>query len=94
MTDFLILLSAELVKNVLGFNQEKRGKNEKENLLSLLEPDDLVKYGLIPELIGRLHVVATLNEITKEDMVKILTEPKKCDIKTISKALCDRRRSA
>ena len=68
--DFLTLSSAELAKTYLDLTKEKRGKNEKENLLSLLEPDDLVKYGLIPELIGRLHVVATLNEITKEDMVK------------------------
>jgi ATP-dependent clp protease ATP-binding subunit clpX len=53
----------------------------------MLEPDDLVKYGLIPELIGRLHVVATLNEITKEDMVKILTEPKNAILKQYQK-LC------
>ncbi|WP_141088471.1 ATP-dependent protease ATP-binding subunit ClpX, partial [Campylobacter concisus] len=77
----LDIIERRVGKNVLGFNQEKRGKNEKENLLSLLEPDDLVKYGLIPELIGRLHVVATLNEITKEDMVKILTEPKNAILK-------------
>lgn len=62
--------------NVLGFNQEKRGKEEEEALIELVEPDDLVNFGLIPELIGRLHSIATLNQITKEDMVKILTEPK------------------
>ena len=83
----LDIIERRVGKNVLGFNQEKRGKNEKENLLSLLEPDDLVKYGLIPELIGRLHVVATLNEITKEDMVKILTEPKNAILKQYQK-LC------
>ena len=83
----LDIIERRVGKNVLGFNQEKRGKNEKENLLSLLEPDDLVRYGLIPELIGRLHVVATLNEITKEDMVKILTEPKNAILKQYQK-LC------
>ncbi len=62
--------------NVLGFGQEKKGKQEQENILELVEPDDLVKYGLIPELIGRLHMVATLNEITEDDMVHILNEPK------------------
>lgn len=46
-----------------------------------VEADDLVKYGLIPELIGRLHMIATLNEITEEDMVHILTEPKNALIK-------------
>jgi ATP-dependent Clp protease ATP-binding subunit ClpX len=65
-----------LGKNVLGFGQEKRGKSEKTNLLSLVEPDDLVHFGLIPELIGRLHAITTLNEITTEDMIRILTQPK------------------
>ncbi|WP_198305934.1 ATP-dependent Clp protease ATP-binding subunit ClpX [Arcobacter vandammei] len=67
--------------NVLGFNHEKKSKNDEEKVISKVETDDLVKYGLIPELIGRLHMVATLNEITKEDMVHILTEPKNALIK-------------
>lgn len=79
------IIENRLGKNVLGFNQEKRNKSERENLLNLLEPDDLVHYGLIPELIGRLHVVATLNEITKDDMVKILTEPKNAILKQYQK---------
>ena len=62
--------------NVLGFNQDKKSKVEQDKIISNVETDDLVKYGLIPELIGRLHMIATLNEITKEDMVHILTEPK------------------
>ncbi len=67
--------------NVLGFNQDKKAKNSDEKLISKVETDDLVKYGLIPELIGRLHMVATLNEITEDDMVHILTEPKNALIK-------------
>ena len=67
--------------NVLGFNHEKKSKNDHEKVMSKVETDDLVKYGLIPELIGRLHMIATLNEITKEDMVHILTEPKNSLIK-------------
>ena len=67
--------------NVLGFNQDKKGKNDHDKVLSKVEADDLVKYGLIPELIGRLHMVATLNEITEDDMVHILTEPKNALIK-------------
>jgi len=43
--------------------------------MTKVESDDLVHFGMIPELIGRLHVIATLNEIDKDDMVKILTEP-------------------
>ncbi|MDD2886792.1 MAG: ATP-dependent Clp protease ATP-binding subunit ClpX [Aliarcobacter sp.] len=67
--------------NVLGFNQDKKNKKDDEKTLSKVEADDLVKYGLIPELIGRLHMVATLNEITEDDMVHILTEPKNALIK-------------
>ena len=67
--------------NVLGFNQDKKSKNDHDKVISNVETDDLVKYGLIPELIGRLHMVATLNEITEDDMVHILTEPKNALIK-------------
>ena len=70
------ILKRRLGANTLGFGQEKRSKKEEENLLHLVEADDLVSYGLIPELIGRLHVLATLGEISKEDMVRILVEPK------------------
>lgn len=62
--------------NILGFGQEKKGKMETEDLMSLVEPDDLVGYGMIPELIGRLHIFASLEKISEEDMVRILTEPK------------------
>ncbi len=70
------ILKRRLGANTLGFGQEKRSKKEEENLLHLVESDDLVSYGLIPELIGRLHVLATLGEISEEDMVRILVEPK------------------
>jgi len=71
--------------NVLGFNQEKITKKDEEELINLVEPDDLVRYGLIPELIGRLHMIATLNEITEDDMVHILTEPKNALVKQYKK---------
>ncbi|WP_170018838.1 ATP-dependent Clp protease ATP-binding subunit ClpX [Campylobacter sp. RM16190] len=79
------IVERRIGKNVLGFNQDKRSKDERSNLLQLLEPDDLVHFGLIPELIGRLHVVATLNEITQDDMVRILTEPKNAILKQYQK---------
>ena len=60
----------------MGFGQKKKGKVDKEQLLSQVEPDDLVKYGLIPELIGRLPIIGTLNQISVEDMKHILTQPK------------------
>ena len=55
-------------------------KNYKERLLSdimkQLEPEDLIKYGLIPEFIGRMPIIATLNELDENSLVKILKEPK------------------
>ena len=79
------IIKRRLGSNVLGFGQEKRSKKEEQNLMHLVESDDLVSFGLIPELIGRLHVLATLNEITKEDMVRILVEPKNSLVKQYQK---------
>jgi ATP-dependent Clp protease ATP-binding subunit ClpX len=79
------IIKRRLGSNVLGFGQEKRSKKEEANLMHLVESDDLVSYGLIPELIGRLHVLATLNEITQEDMVRILSEPKNSLVKQYQK---------
>jgi len=79
------ILKRRLGANTLGFGQEKRSKKEEENLLHMVEADDLVSYGLIPELIGRLHVLATLGEISKEDMVRILVEPKNSLLKQYQK---------
>ena len=79
------IIKRRIGNNVLGFGQEKRAKSDDWKLLDMVEPDDLVHFGLIPELVGRLHVLATLNEITKEDMVKILTEPKNAIFKQYKK---------
>ncbi len=79
------IIKRRVGKNVLGFGQEKRAKSEDWKLIDMVEPDDLVHFGLIPELVGRLHALATLNEITKEDMVKILTEPKNAIFKQYRK---------
>ena len=79
------IISKKQGGNVLGFNQTKKTKKEEENVISLVEADDLVKYGLIPELIGRLHMISTLNEVTEDDMVHILTEPKNALIKQYTK---------
>ena len=79
------IIAQRIGKNVLGFGQEKRSKKENENLLFMVEPDDLVHYGLIPELIGRLHVTATLEAINEESMVRILKEPKNAILKQYQK---------
>jgi ATP-dependent Clp protease ATP-binding subunit ClpX len=71
--------------NILGFGHEKKTKDEQKPTYDMVEPDDLVHYGLIPELIGRLPVIASLNEISEDDMVRILTEPKNSLIKQYKK---------
>jgi len=71
--------------NILGFNQEKKTKKEQDNIMELIEADDLVKYGLIPELIGRLHMTAVLQEIDEEAMIHILKEPKNSLVKQYTK---------
>ncbi|HVV96255.1 MAG TPA: ATP-dependent Clp protease ATP-binding subunit ClpX [Rhodanobacteraceae bacterium] len=63
----------------IGFNAEVRSKNrsaEMSKLLADVQPEDLIKFGLIPEFVGRLPVVATLEELDETALVKILTEPK------------------
>ncbi len=68
----------------IGFSAEVKSKAQKTNvgqLLSDIEPEDLVRYGLIPEFVGRLPVIATLEELDEAAMVKILSEPKNAIIK-------------
>jgi ATP-dependent Clp protease ATP-binding subunit ClpX len=79
------IIQRRLGSNVMGFAQEKRSKKESEELIHLVEPDDLVSFGLIPELIGRLHVTATLKQISVDDMVRILVEPKNSLVKQYQK---------
>jgi len=71
--------------NILGFNQDKKTKKEQDNIMELIEADDLVKYGLIPELIGRLHMTAVLQEIDENAMIHILKEPKNSLVKQYTK---------
>ncbi|MDE0951687.1 MAG: ATP-dependent protease ATP-binding subunit ClpX [Halioglobus sp.] len=75
-------------KGGIGFGAEVKSKDEKLNVgevLSRLEPEDLVHYGLIPEFVGRLPVIATLEELDVEALVQILTEPKNSLTKQYSK---------
>jgi ATP-dependent Clp protease ATP-binding subunit ClpX len=71
--------------NILGFNHEKKTKAEQSNIMEKIEADDLVKYGLIPELVGRLHMTAILEEIDESTMIHILKEPKNSLVKQYKK---------
>lgn len=75
------IIKRRLGSNTMGFNQEKVTKKQQSDLLKFLEPDDLISFGLIPELVGRLHAIATLEPISATDMIKILKEPKNSLIK-------------
>ena len=81
----LDIIKKRLGGNILGFNQDKRSKKEEYSLLEMVEVEDIIHYGLIPELVGRLHVMATLNEITIDNMVEILTKPKNSLVKQYKK---------
>jgi ATP-dependent Clp protease ATP-binding subunit ClpX len=74
----------------MGFGAHVRSVNNRRELNDLLqgvEPEDLIKYGLIPEFVGRLPVVAVLNELDTDALVKILTEPKNALVKQYQKLL-------
>ena len=79
------ILKKKQGENILGFNQDKKSKDEQKTTYDMVEPDDLINYGLIPELVGRLPIIASLNEITEDDMVRILTEPKNSLIRQYKK---------
>ena len=77
-------------KGGIGFTAQvtnKEAKVETAKMLKRLEPEDLVKYGLIPEFVGRLPVMATLEELDKKALVRILTEPKNALTKQYARLL-------
>jgi ATP-dependent Clp protease ATP-binding subunit ClpX len=79
------ILERKRGNNIMGFGHDKQSTTEKIESFDNVEPDDLVSYGLIPELIGRLPIIASLNKITEEEMVRILTEPKNSLMKQYTK---------
>jgi len=82
------IISNRSNKGGIGFSAEvKSVDNDKvmSNILKTVEPGDLVQYGLIPEFVGRLPVVATLEELDEEALVEILTEPKNALVKQYQK---------
>lgn len=75
-------------KSGIGFGAEVQSRNDKKAIGEVLrgvEPEDMIKFGLIPELIGRLPVVATLRELAEKALVQILVEPKNALIKQYQK---------
>ena len=75
------IIEKRLEGSTVGFLGNAKAKMKKDDIYALVEPEDLVKYGLIPELIGRLPVISTLKELEEDDLIRVLTEPKDAIIK-------------
>ena len=76
-------------KSPMGFDAPVRSKQKRDvgKLLSMAEPDDLLKFGIIPELVGRMPVITCLQSLTKDDLVRVLVEPKNALAKQYQKLL-------
>ncbi len=83
------LIKSRIGKKGLGFNADIQSKEEVKigDVLAKIMPDDLLKFGLIPEFVGRLPVVVTLDALDEEALVKILTEPRNALVKQYQKML-------
>jgi len=82
------LIESRISDKVMGFGAEIKTSEESENIGDILQhilPEDLLHYGLIPEFIGRMPVLVTLDELVEEDLVKILTEPRNALVKQYKK---------
>lgn len=83
------VIEARTEASGIGFGATVRSREEKplSETFAQVEPEDLVKYGLIPELVGRMPVIATLTELSEDAMVRILTEPKNALVKQFTRLL-------
>ncbi|MCH7722858.1 MAG: ATP-dependent Clp protease ATP-binding subunit ClpX [Bacteroidetes bacterium] len=79
------IIAARINKNKMGFRSDLKDKKSEEDLLQHIQPEDLLKYGLIPELIGRIPVVAPLQTLSEQAMKSILTEPRNAILKQYKK---------
>ena len=83
------IVESRIGKKTMGFGAEIKGEMEKSNdeIMKQLQPEDLLKFGLIPEFIGRLPVIVTLSTLDEDALVKILTEPKNALVRQYAKLL-------
>ena len=81
------IIAKRIGVNKMGFGADIKSKKEKKvgELLAEVQPEDLLKFGLIPEFVGRLPVIATLNELNQDDLIRILVEPKDAITKQYAK---------
>lgn len=79
------IIAKRINENRMGFSSDLKEKTKDDDLVSHIQPEDLLRFGLIPELIGRLPVAAPLHQLSEEAMRSILTEPKNAIIKQYKK---------
>ncbi|HJV91023.1 MAG TPA: ATP-dependent Clp protease ATP-binding subunit ClpX [Holophagaceae bacterium] len=79
------ILKQRIRAKAVGFGAKPSSREEKDNLLRFVEPEDIIKFGLIPELVGRLPVVASLSPLDRKALVAILTQPKNAVTKQFQK---------
>jgi ATP-dependent Clp protease ATP-binding subunit ClpX len=79
------IIKRRVGQNAIGFGANVHQKSRNAKLLAQLEPEDLLKYGLIPEFIGRLPVIATLHDLEVDHLVQILQEPKNALLRQYTK---------
>lgn len=75
------IVKQRLGEKIIGFGHNNTAIAEEDSYMQHIIADDIQKFGIIPELIGRLPVFAALNQLTEEDLVRILTEPKNALVK-------------
>ncbi len=80
------IVSTRIGKNSVGFGAVQKVKSD-ENVIHNIEPEDLLQYGLIPEFVGRLPIISTLDELDDEELLRILTEPRDAVIKQFKQLL-------
>lgn len=81
------IIATRINKNKMGFARDIKDKEQDEELLKFIQPEDLLKFGLIPELIGRIPIVAPLHQLNETAMKSILTDPKNAILKQYKKLL-------
>lgn len=79
------IIASRIRANVIGYQSNKRGAVDKENLLQYISPADIRKFGMIPEIVGRFPVLTYLNPLDPEALKRILTEPKNALVKQFTK---------
>ena len=81
------IIESRLDRKSMGFGADVKSKAEidESKILSEVQPHDILKFGIIPELVGRLPVITALNALTRKDLVKILTQPKNALVKQYQK---------